>query len=740
MEIDFVVPMVFEDDVLWQKDYISHRHVPGYLTGGNVRFRSWNTEYLLVRCIRKFMPFVRTIYIILACESQKQPWMDEEGISVIYHKDIIPERFLPCFCSCTIEMFIPYIKGLSEHFIYGNDDMYPVSPMKETDFFNGGMPVQHLTEKKFPDKPNIFHRKCRNQQNMVASAFGSELGNTWLYNGHCLAPLLKSSCLDVRRHFDKEITEGITPRRSETSYNQYLYVLWQHFTWKYVDGRVGSTCISVKETPERVDDVMRKANGVICVNDNECVGDISEYASVVRRILNERLMEKKKENYMIWVTYHKDELVGKYRLHEDEHHTLFATHKDIEGKNINHMNPVYSEMVTMWYVWKNGKKSDYVGFEHYRRHLNVRTLPKKGECQIFRALNFGSQTIYEQYAKCHNVKDMDTMISILDKKYGELNPYSVHITTSHILIANCCFLMRWTDFRKMCEFLFPLLDEFAAACGISNTNVDEWKKKASADFGNNRVDYQTRVLSFLAERLISAWISINMKWWNGIDVAIVHYNTPELTEATIRSLNKHTPGCRVTVFDNSDEKPFPHTFKNVSVIDNTKGQVVDFEEMLSHYPDKQDDDRNKSNFGSAKHCRSVDYLMDVLTEGFILMDSDVLIRKDISGFARSDSAVVGTRHTKDGVTLFHPMLCWINVPMLKENGIRYFNGDKMWALSNIFPNNRYDTGAWLLDEVESKRLPYAELDILSYIVHFGHGSWRKKDYSQWLEKNKSLFE
>ena len=64
-------------------------------------------------------------------------------------------------------------------------------------------------------------------------------------------------------------------------------------------------------------------------------------------------------DYKIWVTYHKDELVAKYGLKEDDTHKLFASHKEIDGKNINSLNTVYSEMVTMWYVWKNATaKSD----------------------------------------------------------------------------------------------------------------------------------------------------------------------------------------------------------------------------------------------------------------------------------------------------------------------------------------------------------------------------------------------
>lgn len=434
-------------------------------------------------------------------------------------------------------------------------------------------------------------------------------------------------------------------------------------------------------------------------------------------------MEEKKKDYKIYVTYHRDELVSQYNLHEDEHHVLFASHKNIKGLNINQMNPVYSEMVTMWYIWKNNIESDYVGFEHYRRHLTIHSLPKKGECQIFRARDFCTLTIYEQYARCHNIKDMDMMLKVLENRYGKNNPYSMHLTEGHVMIANCCFLMQWDDFQELCEYLFPLLDDFATNYSISNTNVEEWHKKAEKDFGENHTDYQTRIVSFLAERLISAWISTHLKWWNGIDVAIVHYNTPELTTSAIKSLNKGTPGCRVTVFDNSDEKPFNNSFSNVSVINNTKGQIIDFDGIIN----------------SEKHCKSVDVLMDILPNGFILMGSDVLVIRDIRTII-CNVAVCGTIYKKDDVTLFQPVLCWLNVPMLKQNDVRYFNGDKMRALGNGIPNNRYGSGALLFYKVKEKNLPYKETDIWQYIIHLGNGSWRKRVYAQWIINNKSFSE
>lgn len=229
---------------------------------------------------------------------------------------------------------------------------------------------------------------------------------------------------------------------------------------------------------------------------------------------------------------------------------------------------------------------------------------------------------------------------------------------------------------------------------------------------------------------------------NQLTVCTVHYNTPRLTECAILSLKKHTPNCRVIVLDNSDRLPFdvPDDFQvDIKVIDNTDGRLINFDELLSHYPYREMFNKNKSNFGSAKHSASVDLLLDILPDGFILMDSDVLISRDISPLVDHSVAAVGTKQIKSGVPLIQPFLCWLNVPMLREKGIRYFNGEKMWCLSNCYPNNRYDTGAWLLEDIERHRLPWRQTDIWNYILHLGHGSWRDRNAERWLKQYEHLW-
>ena len=72
----------------------------------------------------------------------------------------------------------------------------------------------------------------------------------------------------------------------------------------------------------------------------------------------------------IWCTYHKDEQIEQYGLQENDIIRLFkGDDAGIEGENINYPNPFYSEIVTLYYVWKNGVRSRKAGFCHYRRYF-----------------------------------------------------------------------------------------------------------------------------------------------------------------------------------------------------------------------------------------------------------------------------------------------------------------------------------------------------------------------------------
>ena len=214
----------------------------------------------------------------------------------------------------------------------------------------------------------------------------------------------------------------------------------------------------------------------------------------------------KMNNYKIYIVYHKENQIQDYNLHEDENHILYDVRQNI-GKN--YLNPVWSEMVAMYNIWKNGKTSDYIGFNHYRRQFTVNRLPNANECQIYTVFNFGTPII-NQYALCHRRQDIESIINILNKKYGQNNPYSDHLLHSTHMIGNCCFLMTWENFDRMMKFMFDILEEFSIQESCYE-DLDRWVSWAISNFGEENYRYQMRVIGFLAERLISAYISVSWK-------------------------------------------------------------------------------------------------------------------------------------------------------------------------------------------------------------------------------------
>lgn len=218
-------------------------------------------------------------------------------------------------------------------------------------------------------------------------------------------------------------------------------------------------------------------------------------------------------------------------------------------------------------------------------------------------------------------------------------------------------------------------------------------------------------------------------------VAIVHYNTPELTEAAIRSLWKHGgKEYEITVFDNSDKRPFLKPMDGVKVIDNTHGQVINFDEELKKYPDREPRYAMQSNFGSFKHTLTIQKLWELIPEGFLLMESDVIIKQSVDFMFDYTHGTVGhiqtglIAHNPHNIDRIVPFLCFINVPMCQEKGVAYFDPLRCWALQKgeMTKGNWYDTGASFLEDIRSHKngINGLRIDIRPLMEHYHGGSWK----------------
>ena len=225
-------------------------------------------------------------------------------------------------------------------------------------------------------------------------------------------------------------------------------------------------------------------------------------------------------------------------------------------------------------------------------------------------------------------------------------------------------------------------------------------------------------------------------------VCIVHYNTPEITEAVVKSVWKHTPDCEITVFDNSDERPFV-PMKGVTVIDNTKGQICDFDKWIASYPNARP---TVCNNGSEKHMWSVEYMFEHSDEGFVLLDSDALVKEDITPFFDESVAWVGQWEDRpvnwNHVRRLMPYCLWINVPMCKKHSITFMKEGQIFMVSHTGPP-WYDTGATLYHDCLKADLPNREVEISKYVEHLVGGSQNarlKKAWRSWLAKYRYLYE
>lgn len=114
------------------------------------RFASINEIRYCVLSILKFAPFVRNIFIVTDGQDPQlyneiKAWYPErlDSIRIVDHTEIFEgfEQYLPTFNSISIGNMIFKIKGLSENFVYFNDDLFLIRPIEPHHWFVGNRPV-----------------------------------------------------------------------------------------------------------------------------------------------------------------------------------------------------------------------------------------------------------------------------------------------------------------------------------------------------------------------------------------------------------------------------------------------------------------------------------------------------------------------------------------------------------------------------------------------------------------------
>ena len=137
-KIDFVMIWVDGADPAWRAEKNKYDSSDERGDNTEIRYRSWDNLQYWFRGIEKFAPWVNRIHFVTW--GHLPAWINKNNpkLNIVNHKDYIPEKYLPTFNANTIELNLHRIKGLSEQFVYFNDDMFVTAPVKPEDFFRNG--------------------------------------------------------------------------------------------------------------------------------------------------------------------------------------------------------------------------------------------------------------------------------------------------------------------------------------------------------------------------------------------------------------------------------------------------------------------------------------------------------------------------------------------------------------------------------------------------------------------------
>lgn len=141
--VDIVYTWVDGDDPIWRQ---RKQAAEGGLEQGSVnetatipsRFTSRDELRYSLRSVEAYASWVNHIYIVT--DGQTPSWLntDHPKITVVDHRDIFTDSdALPVFNSHAIESQLHHIPGLSEKYVYLNDDIFFLRPTDPSLFFTG---------------------------------------------------------------------------------------------------------------------------------------------------------------------------------------------------------------------------------------------------------------------------------------------------------------------------------------------------------------------------------------------------------------------------------------------------------------------------------------------------------------------------------------------------------------------------------------------------------------------------
>ncbi len=265
----------------------------------NYRFVSSDELKYSLRSVEKYAPWINNIFIIT--DNQIPDWLNTNHpkIHIVDHKDIFPGDALPCFNSVAIETRLPFVKGLSEYFLYANDDFFIWNKVdKEFFFTDDGKPICRLRQKiKNKRYKHIYGYSVKRVYDMVKEKYSSA---PQYFHHHNIDSYRKSYFLDCIKAFQEDFNnttymkfrEFDTAERSIVTYYmlanhlaEYVFVQkpWYNPFFKEESGYIKCNVKALKNIND-------KNYKLLCINDGARTTD--EDRKMMETILNNKFPEK----------------------------------------------------------------------------------------------------------------------------------------------------------------------------------------------------------------------------------------------------------------------------------------------------------------------------------------------------------------------------------------------------------------------------------------------------------------
>lgn len=195
-------------------------YLPGVVLGegdaAEARYRQIDELRYALRSVHMFAPWIR--HIFLCTDSALPEWLDGDhpAITVVRAEDHFADpSVLPVFNSQAIEAQLQNIDGLSEYFLYSNDDMFFGRPIGPDLFFSpGGITkfIEASTRIGLGDNHldrSGFENAARVNRRLLYEKFGRI---TTRHLEHTAAPMRKSVLREMEHEFSADFAQTAASR------------------------------------------------------------------------------------------------------------------------------------------------------------------------------------------------------------------------------------------------------------------------------------------------------------------------------------------------------------------------------------------------------------------------------------------------------------------------------------------------------------------------------------------------